>query len=367
VIPSYRLEFDDDEISEFVGHAEQVLRSGRLTIGPFTAAIESSMAELTGSRHAIAVNSCTSALETIFRSLEVMGRKVLVPTNTNFATAAAAIYAGAVVEFYDNGLFPDLADLAGRIDARTAAVVAVHLGGYVSPDLPELVSLCDRHGVRVVEDAAHAHGARLRGRAAGSLGHAAAFSFYPTKVVTTGEGGMITTNDDEIAARARRYRDQGKDASSATHELWGNSWRMSELSAALGVVQLRRQPRDAAHRCDVLSRYWHALEGVGGLSFPGHVEQHEPSGYKCVAVLPEGVERRSFKAELRRRGVQLGREIYEVPLHRQPVFADCGGGGGSYPVADDFCARHVCLPVWRHIEADDVTRVISAMTEALAG
>lgn len=364
VIPPFRVEFTDDERAEILEAFDQVLRSGRLILGPFTEQFEARIAELTATRYAIAVNSGTSALEVVFRALGITGGRVLVPTNTNFATAAAAIYAGAAVEFYDGGLYPDLDDIQARLSKHTAAVVVVHIGGYLSPELSQLVVLCEQAGLPLVEDAAHAHGASLHGRPAGSFGHAAAFSFFPTKVVTTGEGGMVTTNDATLAGRVRQYRDQGKSPDGSLHELWGNSWRITELGAAMGLVQVRRLDRDAAHRRDLLSRYQAALGGVGGLAFPTSSDGMKPSGYKSIALLPDHVDRASFKTWLRERRVVLGKEVYETPLHRQPVFAGAGSRG-TYPDAERFCAGHICLPVWRYLGAQQVEEVIDLVTEQL--
>lgn len=245
MIPPFRVDFADDEIRRILDAAEQVLRSGRLILGPHTRRLEALMASMTARRHGVAVNSGTSALEIIFRCLGVTGRTVLVQTNTNFATAAAAVYAGAHVELYDSGLYPSVPDLHRRLHPDVAAVVVMHVGGYVTSELAAIAGMCEQVGAALVEDAAHAHGASLDQRPAGSFGRASAFSFFPTKVVTTGEGGALVTDDDALAALGMRYRDQGKSDDGRLHELWGSSWRMTEVAAAIGVVQLER----GAARC----------------------------------------------------------------------------------------------------------------------
>lgn len=171
----------------------------------------------------------------------------------------------------------------------------------------------------------------------------------------------MSTNDDTLAARARRYRDQGKSPDGARHELWGNSWRITEVGAAIGVAQLRRLDKDAAHRLGVLHRYHLLLTSVPGISLPGLAQGSAPSGYKCVAVLAGHLDRAALKTQLAQRGVQLGKEVYETPLHRQPLFT-AAGPLDRYPKADGFCARHICLPIWRHITAADVDRVVDVVT-----
>ena len=192
----------------------------------------------------MAVSSGTAALEIILRSVGVAGRDVVVPANTFFATAEAALRAGGRPVFADIdpmtfALSPQT--LLAALTPRTGAVLVVHIGGLITPHVDELRTICAERGIALVEDAAHAHGASYDGRPAGSFGAAAGFSFFPTKVVTCGEGGMILTGSDAIAQAARIYRDQGKGSVGANHHvLHGYAWRMSELAAATGLVHLRR-------------------------------------------------------------------------------------------------------------------------------
>lgn len=363
VIPSFRAEFSEAEIAEVTAATEQILRSGRLILGPFTRDFEAAMADISQTDHAIAVNSGSTALEIAYKTLGIEGRQVLIPTNTNFATAAAAAYAGAKVEFYDNGLYPSTEDLNGRLTEDTAGLVVVHIGGYITPEMEQIADRAAELGVPLIEDCAHAHGAMLNDRAAGSFGQAAAFSFFPTKTLTTSEGGVMTTNDAELAAKARQYRDQGKAPDGVTHEVWGNSWRMTEIGAALGLAQARSIETDNRRRAEVIGRYQTELADTA-LEFPEQAAGSLPAGYKCIAVLPEGVARDGLKEALKARGILLGKEVYEKPLHRQPVF-DEYTTGESYAMADEFASRHICLPLWRFIGDDDVSTVISQLRAEL--
>ncbi|MGN2641516.1 FAD-dependent oxidoreductase [Nocardia takedensis] len=309
-------------------------------------------------------NSGSTALEIIFSWLDVTGRTVLVPTNTNYATAAAALRAGARVELYDSGLYPDLDDIAMRLTGSVAAVVVVHIGGYLSPRLPELVTMCERAGVALVEDAAHAHGAHLHGIPAGGFGVAAAWSFFATKVVTTGgKGGAITTNDNTLAAFARRFRNQGKD-SVGVHILAGNSWRLTEIGAVLGAIGLDQLTADTRTRRAIIDRYQHTLDGPASM-FPDIGDNTQVSGHKCVALLADGVDRDSVRAASAEHGVTLARGVYEQPLHRQPVFADLNVDD-RFGRAEDFATRHICLPLWRSMDAATVEKVITAVAAATA-
>ncbi len=362
IVPSFKAEFAESEISEVLTATEQILRTGQLVLGPYTKAIESAMSDLSQTEYAVAVNSGSTALEIIYRSLGVNGQKVLIPTNTNFATAAAAVYAGAHVEFYDNGLYPDTDKLLEQLTPDVSAVVVVHIGGYITPYMGQITTHCNKLDIPLIEDAAHAHGASQNGIAAGHFGRAGAFSFFPTKTLTTGEGGMIATDDETLAKTARKYRDQGKNKDGITHEVWGNSWRMTEIGAALGLAQIKNVAADTQRRANVIERYMYELADTA-LEFPLQGPDMTPSGYKCIAMLPSDISRQGLKKALSNRGVLLGKEVYEKPLHLQPIFAT--SEAIDYPLAEDFAARHICLPLWRFIEDADVTKVISEIKNVL--
>ncbi|WP_328439693.1 DegT/DnrJ/EryC1/StrS family aminotransferase [Nocardia puris] len=364
MITPFTAALSEAEIAMAGAAITEILRSGDLVLGRHTEAFEARVAALAGAREAVAVNSGSTALEIIFAGLDVAGRTVLVPTNTNYATAAAATRAGARVELYDAGLYPDLDDLAARLTSAVAAVVVVHIGGYLSVQLSELVAMCERAGAALVEDAAHAHGAHLHGIPAGGFGVAAAWSFFATKVVTTGgEGGAITTSDNTLAAFARQYRNQGKD-SDGVHTLAGNSWRMTEIGAVIGVIGLDQLTANTRTRRAIIDRYQRSLAGPC-LAFPEIGDNNQVSGHKCVAILADGADRDAVRAAVAEQGVILARGVYEQPLHRQPVFADLNVHD-RFPHAEDFAARHICLPLWRAMDTVTVEKVIAAVAASLA-
>lgn len=355
-IPSLRVVFTDDEIEEVGRATETILRCGWLTLGRYTTEFEVAFAHFLGCRYAIAVNSGTSALEIIFRAIGIEGKRVLVPANTNFATAAAALHAGGTVSFVDGGLFLDIDDLQAKLSADVAAVVVVHIGGFVTPEMAEIVHVCRSRGVFLVEDAAHAHGAKFAGCPAGRLADAGAFSFFPTKVMTTGEGGIITTDDAGVNGAARALRDQGKDFTRDIHVLLGNSWRMSEFAAALGAVQLCRLDAIVADRRRALSLYAAAFQGNEQLEFVTAPPNTDCSGYKAIAILRDGSQKARLRTTLQQEQIAMGRGVYDVPLHKQPVFAHLAAGQ-RFPLAEAFSERHICLPLWRGITSDVILRV----------
>ncbi|WP_054816103.1 DegT/DnrJ/EryC1/StrS family aminotransferase [Nocardia arizonensis] len=364
IIP-FTAALSDTEIATAAAAITDILRSGELVLGRHTEAFEARAAAMAGTREAVAVNSGSTALEIIFAGVGVAGRTVLVPTNTNYATAAAAQRAGARVELYDSGLYPDLDDIAARLTGSVAVVVVVHIGGYLSPQLPKLVAMCEGAGVALVEDAAHAHSAHLDGIPAGGFGIATAWSFFATKVVTTGgEGGAITTNDTTLAAFARQYRNQGKNGD-GVHVLAGNSWRLTEIGAVLGTIGLDQLADDTRTRRAIIDRYQDTLAGPR-LVFPDIGDNAQVSGHKCVALLADGVDRDGVRAAVAEHGVLLARGVYEQPLHRQPVFADLNSGD-RFVRAEDFAARHICLPLWRSMDTTVVEKVIAAVVLATTG
>jgi perosamine synthetase len=377
-VQAARIVFHAADRGEIAAAVTEILSTGALTLGAYTRQFEAAFAaaHASGSKipKSIAVSSGTAALEIILRGIDVAGRDVIVPANTFFATAEAVLRAGGRPVFADIdpatfALSPDTVRAA--LTPRTAAVMLVHIGGLITPEAGELSRICAEHGAVLVEDAAHAHGSTLAGQPAGSFGIAAGFSLFATKVVTCGEGGMILTSSEEIEGAARIYRDQGKSSVSANHHvLHGYAWRMSEQAAVTGLVHLRRLPEFIEHRRWVAARYDSLLAGLDGLDPLAEPAECRSNYYKYVAVLPAGADRSRFRQRLwDEHEVRLAGEVYDLPLHRQPVFADQAGNGPPLPVADDLCARHICLPVHSDMtpgEVDQVCTAVSATYEALA-
>ncbi len=315
----------------------------------------------------MAVSSGTSALEIILRALDVEGREVIVPANTFFATAAAAVHAGARVVFVDcdpETMAFDLADVEAHLSPATAAVVAVHIGGLISPAITALAELCAARGVHLVEDAAHAHGSALGGRSAGTFGVAGAFSFYPTKVIAGGEGGMIVTDDDALVEAAHTYRDQGKGSFLANfHTRLGANWRMSEPHAAIVRSQLGRLDEFIAARQAIAKRYDAALDDLGLRPLRIPADAH-CNYYKYIAYLPDGIERAALKQKLRDEfDIGLSGEVYDTPLHLQPVFE--AYADRPLPGAELIGARHICLPLYPSLSESDADYVVESLATAL--
>lgn len=366
VVPAARPVFTEADRKEIADLIDSSLTSGSLTLGPTTKAFEREFADLHGGGSAIAVSSGTAALEIIYRAIGVEGRKVIVPTNTFFATAAAVAHAGGtpVLADVDPGtLTLSRETVEAVLDDDVAGVVLVHIGGSVSPASAEIAELCEARGIWLVEDAAHAHGAWLGDAPAGSFGIAAAFSFYPTKVMTSAEGGMILTRDERIDQEARIYRDQGKAGFlGGEHVRLGYAWRMSEVHAAIGLVQVRRLREYLEVRRHVGASYDEALASIDGITALTRPAGSAPNFYKYIALLDPGIDRATFKQKVRdEHGVAMSGEVYASPLHLQPVFSELAHGRLS--AAEDVCARHVCLPVHNDMTDAEIDLVIAAVRD----
>ncbi|MFI1254145.1 DegT/DnrJ/EryC1/StrS family aminotransferase [Streptomyces netropsis] len=371
-VPAQRVRFTADERRTIADRVDDALASGVLTQGPQVTRFEALARTWTDGRDTVALSSGTAALEIALRILDVAGRTVLVPVNTFFATAAAAVRAGARVGFVDVeldglGMDPDALRAALAAGGPVAAVVPVHIGGVVSPALEPLLEECRARGVPVLEDAAHAFGSRLHGRAAGAFGRFGAFSFFPTKVATSAEGGLLTGAGPEDLESARRWRDHGKSARGSTlHDRPGGNWRLSELHAAVGTVDLERFAPALAARRALAARYDELLVGVPGLRPYVPPKASESNFYKYLAYLDDPVDRERLKAGLRERhGVALAGEVYDTLLCDQPFFRE-RGHGAAFPRARWFAERHVALPLYPTLTEAEQIRVAAALRSELS-
>ncbi len=364
-VPAARVVFTESDRAAIGARVSAALSSGMLTLGENTRELEAATAAAHDVPFAVAVSSGTAALEIILRSVGVAGREVVVPANTFAATAFAVIKAGATPVYADvdaETFALGVDTVTARLTANTAAVVLVHIGGLITPETQALAALCAERGIPLVEDAAHAHGCSYAGTSAGRFGIAGALSFYPTKVVTSGEGGMVLTADERIRDEARIHRDQGKAGFlSNLHVREGYAWRMSELHAAVGVVHLGHLAEFIDRRQQVAARYSAALDRVDWarpvLPPAGAVSNH----YKYMVLLDEHLDRTELKAQLRERfEVGMAGEVYDTPLHAQPALHRFATG--PLPVAEEVCARHVCLPVHSDMTTEEVDSVIAAFT-----
>ena len=330
--------------------------------GRFVREFEERFAAFAGTRHAVSTSNGTVALHLALVALGVgPGDEVIVPTLSFIATANAVRYVGATPVFVDSeweswNLDPEAVEAA--VTPRTRAVIPVHLYGHPAAMDP-ILATARRHGLAVVEDAAEAHGARYRGRIVGGLGDVAAFSFYGNKIVTTGEGGMLTTDDDALAERMRILRDHGMSPERRYHHpVLGFNYRLTNLQAAVGVAQMEKVEEILAHKRRIAALYAEGLREVDGLLLPPQAEWAE-SVYWLYSVRVEGERfgrtRDEVMEALRERGVET-RPLF-LPIHRQPIYDT----GQRLPVAETLSATGLSLPSSVGLRDDDVSRVVDSV------
>jgi perosamine synthetase len=367
-VPPTRIDFSPEDRAWIAARIMEVLESGRLTLGPFGEEFERNLAASMGVKHAVTVNSGTASLEIMLRAMDVAGKDVLVPANTFFATATAVIAAGGNPVLMDTDvatLSTSLAEIERRMTPETAGIMMVHIAGIISAEMPAIAAFAKRKGIWLMEDAAHAQGSTLDGKHAGTFGLAGSFSFYPTKVMTSGEGGVIVTDDDRMASEAKLYRDQGKASFlQNTHIRMGYNWRLSEPHAVIGLRHLSKLPEMIAARRRIAARYDAALgDGKAGVKPVAMPKGCHSNYYKYVVMLPDGVDRAALKAWLRdERGVQCSGEVYEVPLHKNEVLTYLDPG--DLKNAEIACGRQLCLPIFASMTDEQADRVIAAVKEA---
>lgn len=339
----------------------EVLREGHYVLGPAVARFETAFAQYLDVPHCIGVNSGTDALALALRAAGLPpGSEVIVPALTAAGTAAAVVQAGGVPVLAD--VCPDTRNLdvaASRaaITSRTAAIIAVHLHG-IPADIVALQALASRYGLLLIEDCAQAHGARVNNRRVGSFGHAAAFSFYPTKNLgALGDGGAVVTGDAALADRVRALRNHGwRDARRISLEAGGNS-RLDELQAALLLVLLPSLDADNALRVRVAEAYRAALTA----SSVGLPPELSGAVYHQFAITLQ--PRDAVQEQLSRQGIGTAVH-YPLPLHWQPAFSTAQRG--ALPVAEQLAESLLSLPIQPEVAMGEVPRITSALLEALA-
>jgi dTDP-4-amino-4,6-dideoxygalactose transaminase len=338
-----------------------VLESSQFILGDEVAAFESEFAAYCGVRHAVGLNSGTSALHLALLAAGIGPDDEVITTPMTFvATVAAIVYAGATPIFVDTDPLTGTIDpgrIGGAITTRTKAILPVHLHGLMA-DMDPILSLADAHGLVVIEDAAQAHGAEYKGRRAGSVGDLGCFSFYPGKNLgACGEGGAVVTNDVRLAETIRVLRDWGQ-ASKYDHVMKGYNYRMEGIQGAVLGVKLRHIEAWTE------ARRWHAdhydaLLSGSGIGMPASMAGSRHV-YHVYAVRLRN--RDTVQQRLARAGIATGIH-YPVPVHLQPAYADLGYGPGDFPDAERFAAETLSLPMFPELADEQIERVCAALVE----
>jgi dTDP-4-amino-4,6-dideoxygalactose transaminase len=376
-VPLADLDFDDQEKQAVL----DVLNSRWLTMGAVTQDFESQFAAMTGARHALALSNATVALHLACLALGIgPGDEVILPSLTFVASANAVLYTGAQVRFAEIigreelNISPE--DIERQVTSRTKAILVVHYGGYPCR-MPAILEIAARHDLAVIEDNAHAPGASLDGRQLGTWGDVGCFSFFSNKNLSTGEGGMLVTNRDDLAERVRLLRSHGMTSltwdrhrgHAYTYDVvdLGYNYRIDEMRSALGIVQLSKLAANNARRKAITEQYWQELGGSSlGLPFSDYAAQSGvvPAYHILPALLPQGADRKAFMDGLRQEGIQTS--IHYPPIHGFSYYKS-RFPGISLPITEQIATKQVTLPLYPAMDGAAVGTVAQAVRRALAG
>jgi perosamine synthetase len=365
--------FSDKDKEGILADISNILDSGMLTQGPYVAEFENKFKQYIGTEYAVATSSCTSALEIAIRSLGIFNKKILVTTNTWMSCANVILLTGNTPVFVDidpNTLCMSADQVLEKLDS-VSAVLWVHMAGLISPEFINIARICKDRGIFVIEDCAHAHGAMIDKKIAGSIGDVGCFSFYPTKIMATGEGGMITTNNKEIASKANIFRNHGTSRNlehvkgldyGVTCHYPSQNFRMTEIAGILGLYQLEHLDEFVKHRNRVADLYRQYLKDVSGIqllpTYVGH------SYWNFYILLDHDIARESFaKILLYEYGIQTA-NAYDPPCHKQEMYAEFILNE-KFPIADNILSRHISLPMYVTLTANDIEHISKCIKDAV--
>lgn len=344
----------------------EVFESGMLVQGEKVGLFEGDFSKYIDVEHAVAVANGTMALDTTLKALKLgPGDEVVTSAFSFIASSNCVLYQGAKPVFADinrRTFNIDPSDVAEKITAKTKAMIPVHLFGQPA-DMKELNEIAEDYKIALVEDAAQAHGAEYKGRKVGSFGDAGCFSFYATKNMTLGEGGMITTDNEELARRTRLIRDHGQGAK-YDHIILGYNYRMTEALAAVGLVQLRKLEEFNERRRKNAEMLTRGIEKIPGLT-PPYVKdavRHVFCQYVIRVEENYPLNRDELAEHLRKRGVDVAVH-YPVPIYKQPIYDELGYGKITCPIAGEVCKRVLSLPVHPSVTKEDIAYILNILKE----
>lgn len=360
IVKPYFSESSRRQISEGI---DQILTSGQLMTGEFTDKIEDEFAAFVGTESAVTVNTCTTALQICLQYFDVEGCEVLIPAGGFLTDLSAVVWAGGtpvLVDIDPDTLALDLDDLERKRTDKTKGIIWVHLTGVISHHYKEIKAFAERHGLFLLEDAAHAHGAKIDGHMAGTIGDAGCFSFFPTKVITAGTGGMITTDDPALVRYAKEVRLLGRDIETGDIVRVGNDWFMDELRACVLYYQFQELDQFLERRRAIADRYRQGFANQPGLRLLPLEAGNLPAYYQFVVHLDPSIDRDGVSKALKEKHGIGAKRIY-IPLHQEKIFTQYDDG--SLPRSEEALNHSICLPMHVQLTDADVDQVIAAMIE----
>ncbi len=348
-----------------LSEVDEILKSGKLILGDATKRFEDAFGAQTQCAHAISTNSCTTALQICLTHFVVRGYEVLVPAAAFITDVSVVRWCGGtpvLVDVDPETLSFDLDDLRRKITPRTKGMIWIHLTGLISPAWREIADIAKNAGLFLIEDCAHAHGASVDGRPAGSIGDVGCFSFYPTKVLTCGTGGMLVTNDAAIARSARELRMFGRENGTGSVIREGNDWFLDEIRSCLGFEQVNELPQFLARRSEIAKRYDAILRGSPLLRHLVIPDGNIPAWYHYVVFVAESVDLPRLMDNLKNKHGVPTKLIYP-PIHEELIFQSLDDG--TLQRATQMLHRSLCLPMHVELSDSDVDAVGAAVIQEL--
>jgi len=360
-IKLFELEFEPDYVQAFQAGCKEILETSFLAEGKYTRQFEEEFAKFSGCKYGICLTSCTAALEIALKAVGVEGQEVIIPSNTFFATAVAVRNAGGILKLVDMedqtfAICPD--KLRQQITPKTKVVILVHIGGIISSRIAEIVQICKEHNIVLIEDAAHAHGSKRGKYIAGAIGDIACFSFFPTKVMTTGEGGMITTNKPNLYNTCCSLKNFGRkiDDGKICVNDFGNNYKVSEFTSLMGVLEMGRVQNRIARRQHLSKLYKQNLPNYEVF----YDEEIYNSCYKAIVKTPKNAS--GYGSYCERKDIALTGTVYNIPVHEQPLWKD-KFNPADFPVTNHFSKHHICPPLYPELSEEQIIYTCNVLGE----
>jgi perosamine synthetase len=365
--------FKEEDIDHVLRETRRILSGeGLLSMGKNVDEFENLFSKYTGTKGAVATNSCTSALEIALMSIGIShGDEVIIPVQTFIATGSAVLRVGGVPVFCDvnHNYLLDFKSLKDAITKSTKAVILVHFSGLLHEEINEIKNYLEERNIYLIEDAAHAPGASINNKKAGTFGDLSCFSFFSTKNMTTGEGGMITSDNSDLLKKCSSIRNRGIDTDNEFESFirLGGNYRMTEFQALLGKVQLNRLDEINHKRNEIANIYIKNLNSCfekGLIEYPIVKDGIYHSYWRFWIRLKEGIDRKCIKDSLKNESISSD-WAYDPLLHLQPLFKDNSNKSNSFSKSEELASRHICIPIHTQIEKEDAEFISSTLSKIL--
>ena len=342
---------------------EAVLKSGRLILGPRNEELEKEFAKYISVKYAVAVATCSAALEIAMRYANVNGGEVIVPANTFIACGNTVLYAGATPVFAETEKESCCLSLLGvkqRITPKTKAIMVVHLAGLPMPEINELRTFCRERKLFLIEDCSHAHGATIDGKKVGSIGDAGCFSLFATKVITSGVGGIITTNDPELLRFARSVRHQGEEGGVENIVNLGNDWLMDELRATFALHELNFLEEIIKERNSIAEKYRARIARMPHILSNAVPSNIRHSYYKFLATLDETVDKDKLVQSMKKAGIEMN-TLYSKTIYNHQAYQQMGFSRNQCPVTEEIMKHQIALPIYFGMTDEEITYLMDTL------